>query len=131
MSQQDKKIDLPTAQTWTANWRNSESDYNKHNECNAFLIPAQDLQGALEEMQGQSGQQYIRAYLGVDTSTTPSTEKLIIVGTKPETQRDGSVIYRDLVQGYASAVADGKDGSIWDFTEPCPPNCDNDSPIGG
>jgi len=130
MSQQDKKIDLATAQTWTQTWRSDESDYNKHNECNAFLIPAEDLQGALEEMKNQTGNKFIRAYLGVDTSTTPSTEKLIIVGTKPVPQKDGSIVYKDLIAGYDDATL-GSGGSIWDFSEPCPPNCDDDSPIGG
>ncbi|MCH2490796.1 MAG: hypothetical protein MK211_11660 [Flavobacteriales bacterium] len=133
MSSTDKKIDLATAQKWTKEWRDTESDYNKHHECNAFLIPAQDVEGALAEMTGQTGQKYLRAYLGVDNSTSPSTEKLIIVGTKPQVQRDGTVVYRDIIAGYTppgDAVNDGS-GSIWDFTDPCPPNCDDDSPIGG
>ena len=124
MSNQDNKISLTTAQSWAQEWRSEESVYNKHNECHAFLIPAEDLAQVLEEMKAQKGPKYVRAYLGVEP--TAQTEKLMIVGTRPETQTDGSIVYRDLI----SDGDDGSDGgSIWDFTQPCPPDCDDRSPL--
>jgi hypothetical protein len=124
MSQTDKKISLATAQQWTTQWRSEESTYNKHNTCNGFLVPTQDLQGVLNEMQGQTGDTFIRAYLGVDPTT--NTEKLIIVGTRAEVQKDGSIIYRDLLPTQGEV---GGSNSIWDFTSPCPPDCDPDSSL--
>lgn len=119
MSEQDKKISLETAQQWTRQWRSEESTYNSHNECNAFLIPVQDLQGVLAEMGNPTdGDACVRAYLGVDP--TSNTEKLIIVGTKKD--RDG--VYRDLLPQEGSA-----EYSIWDFTSPCPPYCDSSSSL--
>lgn len=128
MSQKDKTISLATAKDWTSEWRSEESDYNKHNKCNAFLIHAEVLQAVLEAIKDQSGVKKVRAYLGVDAAT--NEEKLIIVGTQPETQPDGSIIYRDII----NESADGADlensaSGIWDFTVPCPPKCDPKSPL--
>ena len=78
MSQEDNSISLQTAQDWTTEWRSVESTYNKHNECNGFLIPAEDLQAVLDEMATQrSGKKKVRAYIGVDPTT--NEEKLIFV----------------------------------------------------
>lgn len=123
MSEQDKKISLTTAQAWTQEWRSVESDYNKHNELNAFLIPIQDLQGVLKEMGANPGDDAcVRAYLGVNATT--NEEKLIIVGT----QKDKSGVYRDMLPENADD-AEGNTNSIWDFTKRCPPNCDDSSEL--
>lgn len=120
MSQEDKKISLTTAQQWTQQWRSVESDYNAHNECNAFLIPIQDLQGVLAEMGPNPNQDAcVRAYLGVDPDS--NEEKLIIVGT----QKDRGGVYRDLLPNAQGTGAN----SIWDFTQPCPPSCDDSSAL--
>jgi len=125
MSQDDNTITLQTAQNWTTEWRSEESDYNKHNECNGFLIPAEDLQAVLDEMATQrSGKKKVRAYLGVDPST--NKEKLIFVATKPENQNDGSIIYRDMINGYNGLQTGGK---LYDFTYPDPPASDSLSPL--
>ena len=124
MSQEDNTISLQTAQDWTSEWRSVESSYNKHNECNGFLIPAEDLQAVLNEMQNQTGDKKVRAYLGVDSAT--NQEKLIIVATEPQTQRDGSVIYRDMINGYNGLQTGGK---LYDFTLPDPPASDLSSPL--
>ena len=119
MSDQNKKISLTTAKQWTQNWRNAPSTAAR-----AFLIPVQDLNGALAEMGNPTdGDACIRAYLGIDTTT--NTEKLVIVGTSKDT-RTG--VYNDLLP----SVAEGEDGgtySIWDFTSPCPPDCDPNSEL--
>lgn len=123
MSQEDKKITLQTAIDWTKQWRSVESDYNKYNELNAFLIPIQDIQGVLAEMGANPGDDaYIRAYLGVDPDT--NEEKLIIVGTK----KDEEGVYRDMLP-VALNKAEGNVNSVWDFTRPCPPNCDDSSDL--
>lgn len=124
MSQEDKKISLQTAIDWTTQWRDDESDYNKYNECNAFLIPVQDLNDVLREMGNppDSSDACVRAYLGVDPST--NTEKLIIVGT----EKDESGVYRDLLPTVLNS-AEGNKNSIWDFVKPCPPNCDDKSAL--
>ncbi len=123
MSEATKKITLQTAIDWTKEWRSEESDYNKYNELNAFLIPIQDIQGVLAEMGANPGDDaYVRAYLGVDASV--NEEKLIIVGT--EKQDDGT--YKDLLP-VALNKADGNKNSIWDFAKPCPPYCDKNSSL--
>ncbi len=124
MSQDDNSISLQTAQSYTNEWRSEESTYNKYNECNGFLIPADDLQAVLDEMEDQKGTKKVRAYLGVDPAT--NQEKLIFVATKPENQKGGSVIYRDMINGYNGLQTGGK---LYDFTEPCPAACDGNSPL--
>lgn len=124
MSEKNKKISLDTAIAWTTEWRNSESDYNKHNECNGFLIPVQDLNDVLAEMGNpdDSSDACVRAYLAVDPSD--NTEKLVIVGT----EIDETGVYRDLLPE-TSNQADGNKNSIWDFVKPCPPHCDKSSSL--
>ncbi len=125
MSQEDNTITLQKAQEWTTEWRSVESDYNKHNQCNGFLIPADDLQNVLDEMKNQSrAEKKVRAYLGVDPTT--NKEKLIIVATEPVTQRDGTIIYRDKINGYRGLQSGG---NLYDFTLPIPPASDPSSPL--
>jgi hypothetical protein len=120
MSQSDKKISLATAKSWTANWRSAPST-----SARAFLIPLKDLQGAISEIQGEPGEPCARAYLGIDPAT--NTEKLIIVGTRQETDKSGNTVYRDMLPVSDTEIGDGN--SIWDFSTPCPPDCDDDSDL--
>jgi len=120
MSNSDKKITLETAISWTNQWRNTPSS-----SARAFLIPIEDLQGAISEIQDQSGNPRARAYLGIDPTT--NIEKLIIVGTRQETDKSGNTVYRDLLPTDGGYGDDGN--SIWDFTVPCPPSCDDDSDL--
>ncbi len=110
-------VKLSDAETWTKKWRGVEGTYNKHQSCHGFLIPADDLRGLLAEFDGQKGTQYVRAYLAVDEN---NVEKLVIVATQPE---DGGASYKDIITGYNGT------GDIWDFTKPCPPKCDINSPL--
>ena len=129
-------IPLKEAEKWTKNWRTKCPD-----NCKAFLIPSIDLIEALEEMgvlkKKDNGDyalhhvegSYIRAYVGIDPKETEGNgEKLLIVGTKRD--RDG--VYRDMVperrNNSVVALKDGE-GSVYDFTRPCPNNCDQDSPL--
>lgn len=136
MSKEQNIISLDTAKAWTQEWRQDESDYNKYNNCNGFLIPAVDLEEVLMEIRKQLKDKnvYVRAYLGVEVSdTVPAkfTEKLIIVGTRPDPQDDGTIIYRDILPDEDSEVSalgdESSEGRIWNFTEPCPSACDPSS----
>ena len=110
-------IPLKTAQKWAKRWSKKEGDYNKHHHVNAFLIPKVDLLEVLAE-----GVDAVRAYIGVDDA---GVEKLMIVGTKfnPETG-----IYVDMISDTLGNSAVGQD-NIYDFTEPCPPASDPESPL--
>ncbi len=110
-------IPLKTAQKWAKRWSKKEGDYNKHQHVNAFLIPKVDLLEVLSE-----GVDAVRAYIGVDDA---GVEKLMIVGTKfnPETG-----IYVDMISDTLGNSAAGQD-NIYDFTEPCPPASDPESPL--
>lgn len=120
MSQSDKKISLGEATTQTAAWRSSHPG-----ACKAFLIPIQDLQGLLSEIQSQGSNAYARAYLAMDGSE----EKLVFVGTEEVPDGKGGTYYKDLLPASTDTVED--DGnSIWDFTRPCPPYCDPNSALG-
>jgi len=136
MSNTKNQIPLKTAEDWTQRWQQKESTYNKYNECNAFLIPADDLRGVLAEIENQPGTQYVRAYLGVeeDPKTKKDTEKLIIVGTEQAIE-GGKIVYKDIINGTidgkGTAVDDGNGTGLWDFSTPCPPSCDPNSPLNG
>ena len=110
-------IPLKTAQKWAKRWTKREGNYNKHHHVNAFLIPKVDLLEVLAE-----GVDAVRAYIGVDDE---GVEKLMIVGTKfnPETG-----IYVDMISGTLGDSA-GVEDNIYDFTEPCPPASDPESPL--
>ncbi|RMA58844.1 hypothetical protein [Ulvibacter antarcticus] len=113
-------ISLSTAQSYVDEWRGEESTYNKYNECKGFLIPASDLQDLLDEMNSQTGNQFVRAYLGVNPTT--QKEKLVLVATTPPSS-PGSTVYKDMITGYNGT------GLIYDFTEPVPPGSDPLSPL--
>lgn len=115
MSATDGKITLAEAISWTGNWRGAPST-----SARAFLIPLADLQGAVAEIQAQTDSPMVRAYLAIDSGV----EKLVIVGT----QKDKNGVYRDLLPAAGEAAGAGTN-SIWDFTKPCPPDCDDNSPL--
>lgn len=121
MSATDDKITLAEAITWTGNWRSAPSTAAK-----AFLIPVKDIQGVLNEIKGQGEGAKARAYLAIDGT---GAEKLVIVGTVfvPATATK-KAYYKDLLPASGEAAGAGGN-SIWDFTEACPVNCDEGSPL--
>ena len=132
----ENQINLTTAKAWTKEWRDIESDYNEYNECNGFLVPLADLKEVVAEMAKLPPSlvpQYVRAYLGVevnnDIEPSVKTEKLIIVGTKPGGIVDDRQVYIDMISDDLGNPVSGGGGGIWDFTNPCPPWCDPNSPL--
>lgn len=113
-------IDLATAKKWVKTWRKLEGDYNKHHECNGFLIPLEDFKGILNE----EGVVNARAYLGIkENEDGTSEEKLILVGV----DANG----KDMLPLNENGELTNEDDRIFDFTRPCPNYCDPDSPLNG
>ncbi|HEY4618256.1 MAG TPA: hypothetical protein VIH09_08695 [Flavobacterium sp.] len=122
-------ISLKKAQKWAKRWVKMEGNYNKHHKLNAFLIPAVDLKELLDE-----GGTHVRAYIGVQKikasvkGEKPTyIEKLMFVGTKLDSETG---VYVDQINFSTDmesnqAEADG----IYDFSTPCPPAGDAESPL--
>jgi len=135
-------IKMHDAKIWAKKWQDENASHAK-----AFLIPAVDLIDCLKEMGvlvKQSDGHYkisdlsdssVRAYMAIKRppNEAPSalTEKLLIVGTL----KNSLGIHKDLVvddatAGYGEATAAAIDGSgVYDFTAPCPSECDPGSPL--
>lgn len=137
---QDNENTIPkdTGAQWTANWRSQHP-----NTVNAFLIPAVDFVEVLNEIgvlddaaatQAQANannlNSKIRGYLAIDDS---NTEKIIFVGTE---NVDG--VNRDIIDGtidgttptaLKSSASNPSTSGVYDFTTPCPPDCDENSPL--
>ena len=148
MSVKDYEITVTKAVEWTTLWRVACP-----NNCKAFLIPIEDLMGVLEEMKvltpvdgekntfkyKEGHNNDIRAYMAIDPkfgqSGASPEEKVLLVGTEKE-KKDGKTIYRDIIKGKYDPcnLSDGDDGpqsGVFDFTEPCPNLCDDESPLNG
>lgn len=134
----DNEISLDQGKRWTTLWREASPDH-----CKAFLIPVSDLVGILEEMevlQKVKGEYYIikeghdkgiRAYMGIDPKEKMGGgEKLVLVGTKKEIDKEGRIVHRDIINEQIAA-AESENSGIYDFTEPCPDACDGESPLNG
>lgn len=140
-------IKIEQATEWTALWQRLFP-----NHCKAFLVPVQDLLGTLAEMgivnidekgnitgcYDDSENDMIRSYLAIDPSVVEQPgngEKLLLVGTTNTHKKDsnGNTIYRDIVQGEKlgspSANVTLNGSGVYDFTFPCPNQCDPNSPL--
>lgn len=141
MSKNEVAIDQ--AKSWAKKWQKKY----KH-ECKAFLMPAIDLIEALEEMNvlvKQDDGNYsiqnvassgVRAYMAIDEDIKEGRgEKLLIVGTNV----DCNGIHRDIIEGEQPSGCDNcevdatvaalEGSGVFDFTEPCPNECDQNSPL--
>ncbi|QTE24137.1 hypothetical protein [Polaribacter cellanae] len=118
-------ISLKTAKKWAKEWRDDEASYNKYFECRAFNIPKKDLIEVLQE-EGVAG---VRGYIGVEKLKVEGEnvfiEKLMIVGV----DKNGKDMLK--LSSEDADVLDSEGGDIYDFTEPCPSACDDDSPLNG
>jgi hypothetical protein len=110
-------IPLKTARKWSKRWAKVEGDYDKHHHLNEFLIPKADLIQVLAE-----GVDAVRAYIGVDDE---HCEKLMIVGRKLNAV---SGVYEDMITVGVTNMPNLQN-DIYDFTSPCLPACDPNSPL--
>ncbi|SDR83495.1 hypothetical protein SAMN04515667_0792 [Formosa sp. Hel1_31_208] len=128
-------VKLSDAKAWTLKWQNDNPNHAK-----AFLIPVADLLMCMTEMgltisRDKNGNlvaddpnAQVRTYMGADESQSEGFgEKLVIVGTV----KNGA-IQSDIVEngsfptdGGAKLIGSG----AFDFTKPCPSNCDPKSPL--
>jgi hypothetical protein len=108
----DFTIDLKTAQTYAAKWRdpNTSLDYRA---LHAFLIPTQNLKDIL----AQEPTAAVRAYLGINDD---GEAKLLMVGTIWDKDHNS---HNDMLPD--SDIP----GKIYNFTRPCPPFCAFESPL--
>jgi len=117
MSAQDKKIPLNTAIAWTSQYRTTHATQTR-----AFLVSVQALNSLLAEMGNPTNPDVcVRIYKGIDSST--GEEKLMLVGT--ELLKDGT--YQDLLP--SDGTTEISSHSVYDFSHPCPPDCDPNSPL--
>lgn len=138
---------LKESKTWAKNWQDANPKHAK-----AFLIPALELMACMQEMgvlKSDGDGKYIitdgmnnagiRAYMAIDPSGGTDKkhgygEKLLIVGTTKD--RKGDII--DIIEG-RNVGAEGEEcekelsdligSGIFDFTHPCPSDCDPESPL--
>lgn len=144
MNRPQNSIPIEDAKRWAKKWQRDNPSH-----CKAFLIPVVDLIQVLEIMgvlvpDGENGKYrltntenaYIRSYLSIDEQTQVGHgEKLLIVGTA----EDSNGIYRDLVEGERplgppndsidERIATLQGSGVFDFTRPCPNDCDPNSPL--
>ena len=115
-------IDESTAIAWTTAARTRMSTGTT---TRAYLIPLDDLQGAIDEIKNQGGDPMARAYLAYGSLDGKDEDKLVIVGTTQEASPvpGGATVYKDMIPSRNPT------SSIWDFTEPCPQACDGTSPL--
>ncbi|WP_452224922.1 hypothetical protein [Lacinutrix chionoecetis] len=132
-------IPIETAKTLAKNW---QIEYPNH--AKAFLMPALDLMACMLEMgvlvKEEDGSYKvtetvnnagIRAYMAIDPNQEEGFgEKLLIVGTTKDA--NGDII--DIIEGRRSnngsnALIDPVGSGVFDFTDPCPNECDGDSPL--
>jgi hypothetical protein len=97
----ENTITLETAQTWATNWRKDQPDTVK-----AFLIPQEDIIELYNQIT-KNGAQDVRGYLGIKEE---GEYKLMLVPVDPKGN--------DMI-----------DLGIYDFTKPCPKDCDTMSPL--
>ena len=141
---------IKNAKTWTDLWQKQNS---KH--CKAFLIPVDDLLICFEEMgltistDATTGVisatpfgSKVRAYIAIDPKDTSETngygEKLLIVGTKKVGNINEDIVEDRRVKSneeYSKAAPTNLLGGtligsgVYDFTTPCPNDCDPGSPL--
>ncbi|WP_460220693.1 hypothetical protein [Psychroserpens sp. MEBiC05023] len=126
---------IDEAKRWTLAWQTKHSKLSK-----AFKIPIDDLLACFNEMDvkfsinangelsliPETFEPAVRSYLAIDDQ---GGEKLLIVGTTT----DDGILYKDIVKDERQLAAVGDpspNGSgVYDFTTPCPDDCDPGSPL--
>lgn len=102
----DYEISLITAQKWVKAYVDSVPA----NATRAFLVSKMELQ----QIMSDENVKYVRMYFGKDVNIEPQS-KMILVPVD--------------VEGNDMIGVRGPDSNIYDFTLPCPPTCNEDSPL--
>lgn len=105
MDQSAYLIPLQTAENWTSAWQTANPGSTK-----AFKIDIAEVSNMLEE----AGTTAIRLYFGLDNGV----EKLVLVAVNA----NGQDIINPTVGGQIIS-------GTYDFCAPCPPTCDQSSPL--
>lgn len=150
MSTNSKSIAVLKAENWVKKWQSENSDLNKNGNlkhAKAFFIPAEDLIDCLIEMEILTDESCIntslvasagvRAYMAIDRPATDNvpcatTEKVVLVATTKGVDSNNKTVHRDIIEGYVikNAPAHKLVGTgVFDFTAPCPSECDPNSPL--
>ena len=114
---------LKQAQKDTERWRAAH-------KVDAFAVDKQELLDIINEAPDEVDT--IRVYFGL---TEDGYEKMFLVAAKKEvmtTEEDGEevIVIRDLIDQNAMAHSDGTvEYFVYDFSNPCPPTCDDLSPL--
>lgn len=109
-----------TGIAFTTNYRNYISAIDQNPDyIHAFNIPMQDVASLADFTKCPS----VRAYLGMSDPTDISTLKLVLV---PVDNTNTDVLSIPVPDGSGGLV---NQSSIYDFTSPCPQNCDINSPL--
>lgn len=147
MSNAKNVVNIIDAKEWARRWQTTCP-----NNCKAFLIPAIDLIEALKEMNVlvpvKGSENYtlndidnsgVRAYMAIDKNTKEGGgEKLLIVGTKTDSRGKHRDIIEGAIPGDSTDARDVTintllssriDSGVFDFTHPCPNDCDENSPL--
>ncbi|WP_405295300.1 hypothetical protein [Algibacter sp. Ld11] len=151
------EVSCNEAITWTHRWQKENYQRNSAGElihARAFLIPVDDLLNCLLEMEvlvsegeniykleKSNIREKIRAYMATDrpeeTQPSAQTEKLLVVGTNPKII-DDKIVYKDIFDcGGCSCddkvktkvLAEQANSDVYDFTKPCPSDCDFSSEL--
>lgn len=109
------EIPLDEAITLTKAWADQGKFYK------AFLLDAREMQDILNEL----GSRYVRVYFGWDVNQEEGRhERLIMVPANDEGNdmlpNKHSVTHHQLTEA---------NSNVFDFTLPCPPTCDVNSPL--
>jgi len=105
---------------YTTNYRTYISGIDKNPDyIHAFNIPMQDIASLADFTKCPS----VRAYLGMSNPKDISTLKLVLV---PVDSSNIDILSIQVPDGSGGLV---DQSSIYDFTSPCPQNCDIDSPL--
>lgn len=105
---------------YTTNYRTYISGIDKNPDyIHAFNIPMQDIASLADFTKCPS----VRAYLGMSDPTDISTLKLVLV---PVDNTNTDILSIPVPDGSGGLV---DQSSIYDFTSPCPQNCDIASPL--
>jgi hypothetical protein len=114
---------LKQAQKDTERWRAAH-------RVDAFAVDRQELMDIISEAPDEVDT--IRVYFGL---TEDGYEKMFLVAAKKvvmTTEEDGEeiIVIRDLIDQNAVAHSDGSvEYFVYDFSTPCPPTCDETSPL--